>query len=411
MRDQDVDVFAAALEGIRKEGRYRVFADIRRDKGRFPHARLRLADGKERPIVVWCSNDYLGQGQHPEVIAALHRAADDVGAGSGGTRNISGTTSYHVDLEQELAQLHGKEGALLFTSGYVSNDATLATMGKLFPNMWVFSDALNHASMIEGIRRSGCERRVFRHNDLQHLEALLNEAPPEAPKLIAFESVYSMDADTAPINEICDIAEQYGAMTYLDEVHGVGLYGDGGGGVAEREGAMHRVDFIEGTLAKAFGVMGGYVTGPKVAIDAIRSMAPGFIFSTSLAPSIAAAALESVRLVRRCPHMRVRLAERADRLKALLAAEGLPVMPSSTHIVPVFVGDAARCKAISDALLFDHGIYVQPINFPTVPRGKERLRFTPSPFHDDDLMDQLIASMKIVWRRFDPEAKSSEAAA
>jgi 5-aminolevulinate synthase len=397
MREEDAAVFADAVAAIQGEGRYRVFADIRREKGRFPFARLRLPDGQEREIVVWCSNDYLGQGQNPEVIAALHAAVDAVGAGSGGTRNISGTTSYHVDLERELAQLHGKEGALLFTSGYVSNDATLSTFGKLFPDLWVFSDALNHASMIEGIRRSGCERRVFRHNDLQHLEALLNEAPAGAAKLIAFESVYSMDADTAPINEICDIAEQYGAMTYLDEVHGVGLYGEGGGGVAERDGAMHRVDFIEGTLAKAFGVMGGYVTGPSAAIDAIRSVAPGFIFTTSLAPSIAAAALESVRLVRRCPHMRARLAERAARLKTLLAQEGLPVMDSSTHIVPVFVGDAGRCKALSDRLLFEHGIYVQPINYPTVPRGKERLRFTPSPFHDDELMDRLIIALKAVF--------------
>jgi 5-aminolevulinate synthase len=400
MREEDAKVFTDAVEGVKREGRYRVFADIRRDRGRFPHAVLRLPDGQEKDIVVWCSNDYLGQGQHPDVLAAMHKAVDDVGAGSGGTRNISGTTSYHVDLERELAQLHGKESALLFTSGYVSNDATLATFGKLFPNLWVFSDEMNHASMIEGIRRSGAEKRVFRHNDLQHLEALLNEAPADAPKLIAFESVYSMDADTAPINEICDIAEAYGAMTYLDEVHGVGLYGEGGGGVAERDGAMHRVDFIEGTLAKAFGVMGGYVTGPTSAIDAIRSFAPGFIFSTSLAPSIAAAALESVRLVRRCPHMRSRLAERAERLKTLLTDLGLPVMPSTTHIVPVFVGEAALCKAISDELLYEHGIYVQPINYPTVPRGTERLRFTPSPFHDDALMEKLGVAMQAVWARF-----------
>jgi 5-aminolevulinate synthase len=397
MRDQDAAVFAEAVGAIQAEGRYRVFADIRREKGRFPHARLRLADGSERSIVVWCSNDYLGQGQNPDVIAALHAAVEDVGAGSGGTRNISGTTSYHVDLEKELAQLHGKQAALLFTSGYVSNEATLSTFGKLFSDLWIFSDSKNHASMIDGIRKSGAERRLFRHSDLQHLESLLNEAPADAPKLIAFESVYSMDGDTAPINEICDIAQHYGAMTYLDEVHGVGLYGEGGGGVAERDGAMHRVDFIEGTLAKAFGVMGGYVTGPRVPMDAIRLVAPGFIFTTSLAPSLAAAALESVRLVRGCPHMRDRLAERAERLKNLLAAEGLPVMDSSTHIVPVFVGDAARCKAISDTLLFEHGIYVQPINYPTVPRGTERLRFTPSPFHDDDLMARLIVALKIVF--------------
>ncbi|MBL8552389.1 MAG: 5-aminolevulinate synthase [Hyphomonadaceae bacterium] len=401
MRQEDEQVFEDAVAAVRAEGRYRVFADILRSRGRFPRARLRLPEGGEKDIVVWCSNDYLGQGQSPEVLAAAHEAIDKVGAGAGGTRNISGTTSYHVDLERELAQLHGKEAALLFTSGYVSNDATLSTIAKLFPDLWIFSDASNHASMIEGIKRAKCQKRIFRHNDLQHLEALLNEAPPEAPKLIAFESVYSMDGDTAPIEQICDIAEQYGAMTYLDEVHGVGLYGAQGGGVAERDGVMHRVDFIEGTLAKAFGTMGGYVTGPTIAIDAIRSSAPGFIFTTSLAPSIAAAALESVRLVKACPHMRDRLAERAARLKELLRESGLPVMDSSTtHIVPVLVGDAALCKEISDTLLYEHGIYVQPINYPTVPRGTERLRFTPSPFHDDTLMDELVTAMHAVWRKF-----------
>lgn len=405
MREEDAQVFEEAVAAIRDEGRYRVFADIKRDRGRFPHARLRLPDGTEKPIVVWCSNDYLGQGQHDEVLEAAHAAIDDVGVGSGGTRNISGTTSYHVDLENELAALHGKEGALLFTSGYVSNDATLSTLSKLFPDLWIFSDALNHASMIEGIKRSKCNIRIFRHNDLQHLESVLNEAPAHAPKLIAFESVYSMDGDVAPIGAICDIAEAYGAMTYLDEVHGVGLYGVNGGGVAERDGVMHRVDFIEGTLAKAFGTMGGYVTGPKTAIDAIRLAAPGFIFTTSLSPSIAAAALESVRIVRACPHMRDRLAERADRLKQLLLEAGLPVMSSSTtHIVPVLVGDAARCKELSDRLLLEHGVYVQPINYPTVPRGTERLRFTPSPFHDDDLMDQLVKAMKAVWASAKVEA-------
>ncbi|MBI1250165.1 MAG: 5-aminolevulinate synthase [Alphaproteobacteria bacterium] len=404
MREQDLEAFTRAVDAIRDQGRYRVFADIRRERGRFPHARLRRPDGGDTPIVVWCSNDYLGQGQSEEVIAAAHLAIDDVGAGSGGTRNISGTTSYHVDLEQELAALHGKESALLFTSGYVSNEATLSTLARLFPDIWMFSDSLNHASMIEGIRRANCEKRIFRHNDLQHLESLLNEAPADAPKLIAFESVYSMDGDTAPIEAICDIADQYGAMTYLDEVHGVGLYGETGGGVAERDGVMHRVDFIEGTLAKAFGTMGGYVTGPRVAIDAIRSTAPGFIFTTSLAPSIAAAALESVRLVRRCPHMRSRLAERAETLKRRFRDAGLPVMESSTHIVPLLVGDPVRCKAISDALLYDHGVYVQPINYPTVPRGTERLRFTPSPFHDDALMDKLIAALTTVWGQFSKAA-------
>jgi 5-aminolevulinate synthase len=398
MNPEIMQSLKANVDAIRAEGRYRVFADIMRERGRFPHARLRLADGSTRPIVVWCSNDYLGQGQNLDVLAAAHAAIDAVGAGAGGTRNISGTTSYHVDLERELASLHGKEAALLFTSGYVSNDATLSTLAKLLPDLWIFSDASNHASMIEGIRRAKCNVRVFRHNDMQHLESALNEAPAGAPKLIAFESVYSMDGDVAPIGAICDIAEAYGAITYLDEVHGVGLYGQGGGGLAERDGVMHRVDFIEGTLAKAFGTMGGYVTGPALAMDAIRSAAPGFIFTTSLAPSIAAAALESVRIVRACPHLRERLAERAERLKALLLEARLPVMACSTsHIVPVLVGDAARCKQISDRLLLEHGIYVQPINYPTVPRGSERLRFTPSPFHDDGLMDDLVAAMRIVF--------------
>jgi 5-aminolevulinate synthase len=400
MRRQDAKAFDDAVAGIRAEGRYRVFADIMRSRGNFPHARLRLPDGSQRDIVVWCSNDYLGQGQSEQVLGAAHAAIDAVGIGTGGTRNISGTTSYHVDLEKELANLHGKEAALLFTSGYVSNDATLSTLAKLFPGVWIFSDASNHASMIEGMKRSRCEVRVFRHNDLVNLQALLNEAPAAAAKLIAFESVYSMDGDVSPIRSICDIAEANGAMTYLDEVHGVGLYGRNGGGVAERDGVMHRVDFIEGTLAKAFGTMGGYVTGPAVAIDAIRLAAPGFIFTTSLAPSIAAAALESVRLVRACPHLRERLAERAARLKLLLSQGGLPVLPSVTHIVPLHVGDAALCKAISDALLFDHGIYVQPINYPTVPRGAERLRFTPSPFHDDELMDTLVRALHVVWAQF-----------
>lgn len=398
MREEDLQVFESAVAKIRDEGRYRVFADIMRERGRFPHARWRGEDGQYRDIVVWCSNDYLGQGQNPDVLDAAHAALDKVGAGAGGTRNISGTTSYHVDLEQELAELHGKEAALLFTSGYVSNDATLSTLSKLFPDLWIFSDEQNHASMIEGIRRAKCERRIFRHNDVQHLEALINEAPAHVPKLIAFESVYSMDGDTAPIEQICDLAQAYGAMTYLDEVHGVGLYGPTGGGVAERDGVMHRVDFIEGTLAKAFGTMGGYVSGPRVAIDAIRSAASGFIFTTSLAPSVAAAALESVRIVRECPHLRDRLQERAERLKALLREAGLPVMSeSTTHIVPLLVGDAARCKKISDILLERHGIYVQPINYPTVPVGTERLRITPSPFHDDTLMDHLLEALKAVW--------------
>ena len=401
MTPQDLRVFEQAVAAIRSEGRYRVFADITRNRGRFPHAQLRLPDGSHRDIVVWCSNDYLGQGQHPAVLAAAQAAIDHVGVGAGGTRNISGTTSYHVDLERELADLHGKEAALLFTSGYVSNDATLATLPRLFPDLRIFSDARNHASMIEGIRRSRCDVRIFRHNDVAHLDALLREAPPDTPRLIAFESVYSMDGDTSPIGAICDVAEAHRAMTYLDEVHGVGLYGARGGGVAERNGVMHRVDFIEGTLAKAFGVMGGYVTGPAAAMDAIRLSAAGFIFTTSLAPSLAAAALASVRIVRASSHLRERLADRAERLKTSLAAAGLPVLPSVTHIVPVHVGDPVLCKKISDTLLFDHGIYVQPINYPTVPIGTERLRFTPSPFHDDALMDDLVAALCRVWRRLE----------
>ena len=390
-------VFENAVADIRAEGRYRVFADIKRERGSFPKARLRLSDGSARDIIVWCSNDYLGQGQHEDVLLAAHSAIDAVGAGAGGTRNISGTTSYHVDLERELASLHGKEAALLFTSGYVSNEATLSTLAKLFPGLWIFSDASNHASMIDGISKSRGVKQIFAHNDLAHLERLLMRAPAQAPKLIAFESVYSMDGDTAPIGAICDLADRYGAMTYLDEVHGVGLYGAGGGGVAERDGVMHRLSFIEGTLAKAFGAMGGYVASTAAAIDAIRSTAPGFIFTTSLAPSIAAAALESVRIVRACPHLRDRLAERAVRLKRLLAEAGLPVMSSTTHIVPLMVGDAVRCKSFSDALLYRHGIYVQPINFPTVPRGTERLRLTPSPFHDDAMMGDLVGALRAIW--------------
>lgn len=397
MQQHYQSVFENAVADIRAEGRYRVFADIMRARGSFPKARLRLSDGAARDIIVWCSNDYLGQGQHEDVLLAAHSAIDAVGAGAGGTRNISGTTSYHVDLERELASLHGKEAALLFTSGYVSNEATLSTLAKLFPGLWIFSDACNHASMIDGITKSRCVKQIFTHNDVSHLEYLLKRAPAQAPKLIAFESVYSMDGDTAPIAAICDLAERYGAMTYLDEVHGVGLYGVHGGGVAERDGVMHRLNFIEGTLAKAFGAMGGYVTGTAAAIDAIRSTAPGFIFTTSLAPSIAAAALESVRIVRACPHLRDRLAERAACLKAMLANAGLPVMPSTTHIVPLMVGDASRCKAISDALLYRHGIYVQPINFPTVQRGTERLRLTPSPFHDDKMMEDLVRALRAVW--------------
>jgi len=396
MAFQYLSRFREALSGLRREGRYRVFADIVRQQGAFPKA-LSYMDENRRPVTVWCSNDYLCMGQHPKVLAAMHEAIDRAGAGSGGTRNISGTTHYHVELEAELADLHGKDAALLFTSGFVSNDATLATLAKLLPGLMVFSDELNHASMIEGIRHGGMEKRIFKHNDLEDLEAKLRDAPAEAPKLIAFESVYSMDGDFGAIARICDLAEKYGAMTYLDEVHGVGLYGPRGAGVAARDNAMHRIDIIEGTLAKAFGVMGGYIAASSELIDCIRSFAPGFIFTTSLAPAIAAGVLASVRHLKTSNAEREALQERASRLKRMFADAGLPVMPSSSHIVPVFVGDAALCKSVSDALLRDHAIYVQPINFPTVPRGAERLRFTPSPHHTDGMMEALVSALDKVW--------------
>jgi 5-aminolevulinate synthase len=385
-----------ALGRLRQEGRYRVFADIVRRRGTYPSAD-HYTDADKRAITVWCSNDYLAMGQHPVVLAAMHEAIETAGAGSGGTRNISGTTHYHVELEQELADLHGKEAALLFTSGYISNDATLATLAKLLPGLIVFSDELNHASMIEGIKHGGMEKRLFRHNDPGHLEELLREVDPSAPKLIAFESVYSMDGDFGPVNTFCDLAEKYGAMTYLDEVHGVGLYGPRGSGVAGRDGAMHRVDIIEGTLAKAFGVMGGYITGTTELVDCIRSFAPGFIFTTSLAPALAAGALASIRHLKTSEVERSALHERAARLKRMMREAGLPVMNSPSHIVPVFVGDAVLCKSVSDALLRDHAIYVQPINFPTVPRGQERLRFTAGPMHTDAMMEHLVRSLDAVW--------------
>ena len=391
-----VTKFRDALAGLKREGRYRVFTDIVRERGDYPNADF-YTQGATRPVTVWCSNDYLGMGQHPKVVAAMHEAIDTTGAGAGGTRNISGNTHYHVELEAELADLHGKESALLFTSGFVSNDATLATMAKLLPGLIVFSDALNHASMIEGIRHGGVEKRIYRHNDMADLEALLTAAPEAAPKLIAFESVYSMDGDFGSINEICDLAEKYGALTYIDEVHGVGLYGPRGAGVAARDGAMERIDIVEGTLAKAFGVMGGYIAASTEIVDCIRSFAPGFIFTTSLAPAIAAGVLASVRHLKESDYERQKLQERAARLKQLLAEADLPVMNSPSHIVPVFVGDAALCKAVSDELLFQHGIYVQPINFPTVPRGTERLRFTPSPFHTDEMMAALVRALDAVW--------------
>jgi len=387
----------AAIDRLHDEGRYRTFIDIERKKGQFPHAVWNKPDGTTQDITVWCGNDYLGMGQHPVVLAAMHEALEATGAGSGGTRNISGTTVYHKRLEAELADLHGKEAALVFTSAYIANDATLSTLPKLFPGLIIYSDALNHASMIEGVRRNGGAKRIFRHNDVAHLRELLEADDPAAPKLIAFESIYSMDGDFGPIEAICHLASEFGALTYLDEVHAVGMYGPRGGGVAERDGLMHRIDIINGTLGKAFGVMGGYIAASARMCDAVRSYAPGFIFTTSIPPVVAAGAAASVRHLKTDQALRDLHQERAKVLKVRLKMLGLPIVDHGSHIVPVIVGDPVHTKLISDMLLADHGVYVQPINYPTVPRGTERLRFTPSPVHDPKMLDGLVRAMDALW--------------
>ena len=390
--------FQTALNRLHDERRYRVFADLERIAGRFPHATWHSPKGS-RNVVIWCSNDYLGMGQHPKVVGAMVETATRVGTGAGGTRNIAGTHHPLVQLEAELADLHGKEASLLFTSGYVSNQTGISTLAKLIPDCLILSDALNHNSMIEGVRQAGCERQIFRHNDVAHLEVLLQAAGRERAKLIVFESVYSMDGDIAPIDAVADLADKYNAMTYIDEVHAVGMYGPRGGGITEREGLADRIDIIEGTLAKAFGTLGGYISGNKAVIDAVRSYAPGFIFTTALPPAICSAATAAIRHLKTSNWERERHQDRAARTKAILTAAGLPVMSSDTHIVPLFVGDPEKCKRASDLLLEDHGIYIQPINYPTVAKGSERLRITPSPYHDDGLIDALAEALLQVWDR------------
>ena len=390
--------FASALGKLRDERRYRVFADLERVAGRFPHAIWHSPQG-QRDVVIWCSSDYLGMAQHPKVIGAMVEAATRMGTGAGGTRNIAGTNHPLVELERELADLHNKPAALVFTSGYVSNETGISTIAKLLPNCLILSDALNHNSMIEGVRQSGSEKKIWRHNDLQHLEELLKACDPARPKLIVFESLYSMDGDIAPVHAICDLAARYNAMTYCDEVHAVGMYGPRGGGICERDNAMERVDVIEGTLAKAFGCLGGYIATSEDVVDAVRSYAPGFIFTTALPPAICAAASAAIRHLKTSSWERERHQERAARVKAVLNAAGLPVMSSATHIVPVLVGDPEKCKAASDLLLAEHGVYIQPINYPTVPRGMERLRVTPSPYHDDALVDALAEALVDTWDR------------
>ena len=394
-------VFDKAIDRLHAEGRYRVFIDILRNKGAYPNARCFAGHNGPKPITVWCSNDYLCMGQHPKVIAAMEDALHDVGAGSGGTRNIGGNTHYHIELETELADLHGKDGALLFTSGYVSNDATLSTLAKVLPGCIIYSDELNHASMIAGIRNAGCEKRVWRHNDLAHLEELLAADDPEAPKLIAFESVYSMDGDVAPVEAVCDLADKYNALTYCDEVHAVGMYGARGGGITERDGVADRVTIIEGTLGKAFGVMGGYIAADQKIVDVIRSYAPGFIFTTSLSPVLVAGVLAAVKHLKASSEERDAQQANAAMLKTLFADAGLPVMMSNTHIVPLMVGDPIKAKKISDTLLAEYGVYVQPINYPTVPRGTERLRFTPGPHHNETMMRELTDALVEIWERFE----------
>ena len=394
-------VFEKAIDRLHAEGRYRVFIDILRNKGSYPNARCFAGHNGPKEITVWCSNDYLCMGQHPKVVAAMEEALHDVGAGSGGTRNIGGNTHYHIELESELADLHCKDGALLFTSGYVSNDATLSTLAKVLPGCIIYSDELNHASMIAGIRNAGCEKRVWRHNDLAHLEELLAADDSEAPKLIAFESVYSMDGDVAPIGAICDLADKYNAITYCDEVHAVGMYGARGGGISERDEVADRITIIEGTLGKAFGVMGGYIAADRNIIDVIRSYAPGFIFTTSLSPVLVAGVLASVRHLKASSEERDAQQANAAMLKMLFADAGLPVMMSDTHIVPLMVGDPVKAKKISDILLAEYGVYVQPINYPTVPRGTERLRFTPGPQHDEAMMRGLTSALVEIWGRME----------
>ncbi len=394
-------IFDKAIDRLHTEGRYRVFIDILRNKGKFPNARCFAGHNGPKPITVWCSNDYLCMGQHPKVIAAMEDALHDVGAGSGGTRNIGGNTHFHVELEEELADLHGKGGALLFTSGYVSNDATLSTLAKILPGCIVYSDELNHASMIAGIRNSGCEKRVFRHNDLAHLEELLSADNADIPKLIAFESVYSMNGAVSPIAEICDLADKYNALTYCDEVHAVGMYGAHGGGITERDGVADRVTIIEGTLGKAFGVMGGYIAADTRIIDVIRSYAPGFIFTTSLSPVLVAGVLAAVRHLKGSNEERDAQQANAAMLKSLFVGAGLPLMAGETHIVPLMVGDPIKAKKISDTLLAEYGVYVQPINYPTVPRGTERLRFTPGPHHNEAMMRELTDALVEIWGRME----------